>query len=147
MENLWHNEGKSMVKRYLLMSALSHGIFSNIPEKDFLSLLDKGEARASKVIDFVGFKKGDVAKAAGVPPSSVRYDERMPQILKDKLREWANLFNLVAQFFGGDPIKTALWFKTANPMLGDISPRDMIRFGRYQKLLKFILDALSENQH
>ncbi len=77
----------------------------------------------------------------------VRYDERMPQILKDKLREWAILFNLVAQFFEGDPIKTALWFKTVNPMLGGISPRDMIRFGRYQKLLKFILDALSENQH
>lgn len=129
------------------MSALSYSIFSNLPEKDFLSLLDKGEARASKVIDFVGFKKEDVSKAAGIPSASVRYDERMPKILKDKLREWAILFNLVAQFFEGDPIKTALWFKTANPMLGGISPRDMIRFGRYQKLLKFILDALSENQH
>lgn len=30
------------------MSALSHDIFSNIPEKDYLSLLEKGEARASK---------------------------------------------------------------------------------------------------
>ena len=129
------------------MSALSHDIFSNIPERDFLSLLDKGEARASKVIEFVGFKKEDVSKAAGVPSSSVRYDERMPQILRDRLREWANLFNLVAQFFEGDAIKTALWFKTANPMLGGISPRDMIRFGRYQKLLKFILNALSENHH
>lgn len=128
------------------MSALAHDIFSNIPERDFLSLLDKGEARPSKVIEFVGFKKEDVSKAAGVPASSVRYDERMPQILKDRLREWANLFNLVAQFFKGDAVKTALWFKTANPMLGGISPRDMIRFGRYQKLLKFILNAISENQ-
>lgn len=129
------------------MSALNRDIFSNIPEKDYLSLLVKGEARASKVIDFVGFKKNDVSKAAGIPSSSVRYDERMPQILKDRLREWANLFNLVAQFFEGDAVKTALWFKTTNPMLGNISPRDMIRFGRYQKLLKFILDALSENSH
>lgn len=128
------------------MSALPHDIFSNIPEKDFLSLLDKGEARPSKVIEFVGFKKEDVSKAAGVPASSVRYDERMPQILKDRLREWANLFNLVAQFFKGDAVKTALWFKTPNPMLGGISPRDMIRFGRYQKLLKFILNAISQNQ-
>ena len=128
------------------MGALAHDIFSNIPERDFLSLLDKGEARPSKVIEFVGFKKDDVSKAAGVPASSVRYDERMPQILKDRLREWANLFNLVAQFFKGDAVKTALWFKTVNPMLGDISPRDMIRFGRYQKLLKFILNAISENQ-
>ena len=128
------------------MSALAHDIFSNIPERDFLSLFDKGEARPSKVIEFVGFKKDDVSKAAGVPASSVRYDERMPQILKDRLREWANLFNLVAQFFKGDAVKTALWFKTVNPMLGDISPRDMIRFGRSQKLLKFILNAISENQ-
>jgi uncharacterized protein (DUF2384 family) len=129
------------------MGALNHNIFSNIPKKDYLSLLDKGEARASKVIEFVDFRKDDVAKAVGVPSNSVRYDERMPQILKDRLREWANLFNLVAQFFEGDAIKTALWFKTTNPMLGDITPRDMIRYGRYQKLLKFIHNALSENQH
>ena len=127
------------------MSALSHGIFSTIPDKDYLSLLNKGEARPSKVIEFVNFRKEDVSKAVGVPQSSIRYDERMPQILKDRLREWANLFNLVAQFFKGDAEKTALWFKTTNPMLGNITPRDMIRYGRYQKLLKFILDALSEN--
>lgn len=109
--------------------------------------LIKGEARAPKVIEFVGFKKEDVSKATGVPSNSIRYDERMPQILKDRLREWANLLNLVAQFFEGDASKTALWFKTSNPMLGNITPRDMIRFGRSQKLLKFILNALSENQH
>jgi hypothetical protein len=112
-----------------------------------LVFFEKGEARASKVIEFVDFKKEDVSRAVGVPQSSVRYDERMPQILKDRLREWANLFNLVAQFFKGDAGKTALWFKTTNPMLGNITPRDMIRYGRYQKLLKFILNALSENQH
>lgn len=128
------------------MGALSQNVFSNIPKHDYLSLLEKGEARASQVIGFVGFRKDDISKATGVPPSSIRYDERMPQILKDRLREWANLFNLVAQFFEGDPTKTAIWFKTSNPMLGNISPRDMIRFGRYQKLLKFILNALSENK-
>lgn len=127
------------------MSALNHNIFSNIPQKDYLSLFNKGEAKSSKVIDFIDFKKDDVAKATGVPSNSVRYDERMPQILKDRLREWATLLNLVAQFFEGDVEKTALWFKTPNPMLGDISPRDMIRFGRHQKLCKFILNALSEN--
>lgn len=128
------------------VSALIHGIFSNIPKEDYLSLLEQGEARAPKVIEFVGFKKADVAKATGISSTSIRYDARMPQILKDRLREWANLLNLVAQFFEGDVAKTALWFKTPNPILGNISPRDMIRFGRYQKLLKFILNALSENQ-
>lgn len=129
------------------MSALGHhDIFSNIPREDYLSLLNKGEAYSSKVIDFVGFKKEDVAKATGVPLQSIRYDGRMPQILKDRVREWANLLNLVAQFFDGDVAKTALWVKTTNPMLGNISPRDMLRFGLYKKLLKFVLNALSENQ-
>ncbi|MFI5343589.1 MAG: hypothetical protein ACHQUC_05140 [Chlamydiales bacterium] len=128
------------------MSALRSDIFSNIPNRDYLSLFKKGEARAPEVVDFVGFRKDDIAKATGIPSNSIRYDERMPQILKDRLREWANLFNLVAQFFEGDATKTALWFKTSNPMLGNISPRDMIRFGRYKKLLNYILNALSENK-
>ncbi len=126
--------------------SLGRNIFSNIPNKDYLSLFNKNEAYPSKVVDFVGFKKMEVAQATGVPFNSIRYDEKMPQILKDRLREFATLFNLVAQFFEGDAAKTALWFKTPNPILGNISPRDMIRFGRYQKLLKFILNALSENQ-
>ena len=128
------------------MGALNHDLFSNIPKKDYLCLLNKGEVRAAKIIDFMEFRKDDVAKAAGVPTNSVRYDKRMPHMLRDRLIEWANLFNLVAQFFEGDPIKTELWFKTSNPMLGDITPRDMIRYGRSQKLLRFIINALAENQ-
>ena len=128
------------------MSGLSRDIFSNIPKKDYLSLFAKREAYPHKVVDFVGFKKEEVSQATGVPSNSIRYDDRMPQILKDRLRELATLFNLVAQFFEGDAEKTALWFKTPNPILGNISPRDMIRFGRYKKLLKFILNAISENQ-
>lgn len=132
------------------MSALSsrsnRDVFSNIAKKDYLSLFDKGEARAPKVVDFLGFKKEEVAQATGVSTNSIRYDERMPQILKDRLREFATLLNLVAQFFEGDVEKTTLWFKIPNPILGNISPRDMIRFGRYKKLFKFICDALSENQ-
>jgi hypothetical protein len=34
-----------------------------------------------------------------------------------------------------------LWFKTRNPLLGDISPRDMIRLGRFERLRKFIINA------
>jgi hypothetical protein len=52
---------------------------------------------------------------------------------------------LVAQFFDGDAAKTALWFKTPNPLLGNLSPRDMIRYGRYDRLRRFVLDALDEN--
>ena len=64
---------------------------------------------------------------------------------QDRIQEWAVALNLVAQFFR-DEQKTVLWFKTPNPLLGDIAPRDMIRIGRFKKLRQFILQALSENE-
>ena len=42
----------------------------------------------------------------------------------------------------GDTDKTVLWFKARNPLLGDISPKEMIRLGRYERLRKFIINAL-----
>ncbi len=78
--------------------------------------------------------------------SSVRYDEKIPTELHERIKEWAILLNLVAEHFKGDATKTTLWFTTPNPLLGNISPRDMIRFGRYKKLFKFIFNALAENK-
>jgi len=51
----------------------------------------------------------------------------------------------VVGFFEGDVAKTALWFRLPNPLLGDLSPRDMIRYGRYAKLQQFVVEALAEN--
>lgn len=51
----------------------------------------------------------------------------------------------VVEFFDGDTSRAALWFWLPNPLLGDISPRDMIRYGRYAKLQEFVTDALTEN--
>ena len=48
-------------------------------------------------------------------------------------------------FFEGDVAKTALWFRLPNPLLGDVSPRDMIRYGRYARLQEFVVEALAEN--
>jgi hypothetical protein len=39
----------------------------------------------------------------------------------------------------------ALWLKTRTPLSGDIAPRDMIRYGRYEKLRRFIMNALEDN--
>jgi uncharacterized protein (DUF2384 family) len=69
----------------------------------------------------------------------------MPRELQDRLLEWAVALSLVAQFFK-DEQKTVLWFKTPNPLLGDMTPRDMIRVGRFRKLRRFIQNALSENE-
>ncbi len=121
-------------------------IFSTIPDKDYLGF-DLGTTMDyQKVVKFTELEKKDVSRATGIPVSSIRYeDEKMPKELKDRLTEWANLFNLVAGYFQGDARKTALWFKMANPLLGNIPPRDMIRFGRYKKLISFVFNSLNEN--
>jgi len=121
-------------------------LFENIPKQDYLRLFTSGETDYQKVVKLLDFKKKDVARASNVAVHSVRYDPpKMPQELADRIQEWAVALNLVAQFFK-DPQKTVLWFKTPNPLLGDITPRDMIRIGRFKKLQKFILNAISDNE-
>ena len=119
--------------------------FQTVPT-DHLSLLQGTQPKPKPILKFMDFKKEDIAKATGVPQSSIRYDEKMPAELAERLREWAVLINHVAGFFGGDADKTALWFMTPNPLLGNMPPRDLIRFGRSKKLLSFILNALAENK-
>ena len=101
--------------------------------------------KAEEVADFLDLKKADVAKIAGVSLASVRFDQKIPKQVRDRLMEAANLCALVAQYFDGDASKTALWFKTPNLMLGNVPPRDMIRLGRYDKLRRFVMEALEEN--
>ena len=74
--------------------------------------------------------------------SAVRYDGHIPDQVRVRLEEIAATINLVAKQFDGDTAKTASWFKARNPLLGDVSPRDMIRLGRYQRLRSFIMQAM-----
>ena len=62
------------------------------------------------------------------------------------LKVHSEMTNLVLDFFKGDQKKTVLWFKTQNPLLGNISPNEMIARGREKKLLKFIKTLLDENK-
>jgi hypothetical protein len=122
-------------------------IFSTVPDKDYLGFDSGSTIDFQKVVKFAGLEKKDVSRATGIPVSSVRYEEeKIPRELKDRLTEWANLFNLVAGYFNGDAKKTSLWFKMTNPLLGNITPRDMIRIGRYKKLVSFVLNSLNENR-
>ena len=59
---------------------------------------------------------------ASVSVKSVRYDDAIPEQVRDRLAEIANTMNLVASTFDGDVAKAATWFLTRNPMLGDVSP-------------------------
>jgi len=120
-------------------------IFGTVPDRDYLGFWADQTLKSRAVADFLDLDKRTVAKLSGVAPASVRFDQKIPKEVLDRLQEIANICGLVAQFFDGDVAKTALWFKTKNPLLGDISPRDMIRYGRYDKLRRFIMNALEDN--
>ena len=130
-----------------MMPSMHSDIFSTVAKEDYLSLFQNNQKpKYQNVVNLLELKSKDVAKAAGVPQSSVRYDEKMPDELQARIREWAILLNLVAGHFHGNGDKTVLWFTVTNPMLGGVSPRDMIRFGRYKKLFSFVVNALAENK-
>ncbi len=125
-------------------STATQRLFDTVP-KDQFHLFKGGMPDAKQVTQkYLHFKKEDVAAAANVPIGSVRYDDRMPEALLARATEWAIAINLVGSFFK-DQKRTIIWFQTSNPSLGNISPKEMIRRGRSQKLLSFIQTALSEN--
>lgn len=120
--------------------------FGNVASEDVLRFMEDGDLNYRQVSEFLGFDKEELSKIAHLRKSSVRLDERIPKDLKDRLTEIANICNLVAGYFDGDAEKTALWFRVPNPMLGGVSPRDMLRLGRYQRLSGYIQRALTQNQ-
>jgi hypothetical protein len=125
---------------------MSPSVFSTVPDKDYLKLFKGDEPDYDKVVKFTHFKKDEISKATGISVSSIRYDKNIPQELRDRFIEWGNLLNLVAGFFNPDVHKTALWFTVQNPLLGNMSPRDMIRIGRYKRLMAFVVNAIEENR-
>ena len=120
-------------------------LFANVPSRDYLGFWADQTLQAKTVADFMDFDRREVARVAGVSSASVRWDQKIPREVLDRLTEIAVVCSLVAQFFEGDAVKTKLWFQTRNPLLGNLSPRDMIRHGRYEKLRRFVMDALVEN--
>ena len=127
------------------MNSVAPILFSNIPKKDPIGLFKGGETDYKETVRMLKFRNEDVAVASNLPKTKVRYDQKMPAELKQRITEWAIAISLVASFFN-DVDKTMLWFQAPNPMLGNVSPRDMIRLGRFKKLFKFIQTALDENQ-
>lgn len=120
-------------------------LFSNVARKDYLELFDQGEPRVERVAHLLDFGEKEIAQAAGLPIKKVHLDEKPPAEISERLKEWAVALNLVAQFFDGDAEKTSLWFTVPNPLLGGVTPRDMLRLGRFRRLHQFVIDALAEN--
>lgn len=127
------------------MNSTPPSLFRTVPEEDYFHLFSEGVPDGEKVVKLLKYRKEDVSVAANVPVASVRYDEKMPIELKERLVEWATALNLVAGFFKNND-KAILWFCIPNPLLGGMSPRGMIQVGRFKKLLNFIQTALDENQ-
>lgn len=120
-------------------------LFNSVPDKDIGKFFKNGEVDGQRVVEALRFKKEDVSVASGVPITSIRYDAKMPLELRERMVEWATAINLVGSHFN-DLDKTMLWFQVSNPLLGGMAPRDLIRVGRFKKLLKFIQTALDENK-
>ncbi len=120
-------------------------VFTNLP-KDPFDLFQKGNnIKGERIVKILQYKKKEFYQASGVKLSLIRYDKKMPKELKERMIEWATALNLVADFFQ-DNDKTIRWFFTPNPCLGEQTPRNMIRIGRAKQLMRFIRNALSENE-
>jgi predicted nucleotidyltransferase len=119
--------------------------FQTVPKRDHLGFWADGTLNARKVADFLGLDKKEVARITGVAASSVRFDHKTPIEVRERLEEIANTISLVAQCFDEDATRTAVWFRTKNPLLGEVAPRDLIRAGRYETLRRFVLEALKES--
>jgi hypothetical protein len=108
---------------------------------DVLGFYRGGRADYKRVAELVKLSKGDLSKIGKVSKASVRFDDSIPASVAERLREIANIANLVAEFFDGDAHKVGLWFELPNPQLGNVSPRTMIRGDRYKRLSNFVLEA------
>jgi hypothetical protein len=118
-------------------------LFETMP-KDYMAFGHGEHFDARRVPEMLDLNKQDVSRIASVSVKSVRYDDAIPLQMRERLEEIANTINMVAQAFNGDINKTVSWFRARNPLLGDVSPKDMIRLGRYERLRKFIINAMME---
>ena len=128
------------------MSAPQQSLFSNVHQTDPLKFWSNHGLDYGRLADFLDLDTNALSKIGGVSKGSVRFDARIPKELKERLEQIAVICTLVAEYFEGDVQKTALWFKIPNPSLGEVTPRDMIRYGRYKKLLKFIMESRQANE-
>ena len=117
-------------------------LFSSIPEGDLFGLKGKNGYDFRKTASFLGLNRRNIAKAAKISEQSVRYDERTPADLKDFFMKIISVICIVAKQFDYDKENTKLWFNMPNPMLGGVSPVQMIILGKYGKLMKFIQRSL-----
>lgn len=62
------------------------------------------------------------------------------------IREQQEIIKLVMKNMNWDAAKATLWYVTANPFLGNVSPSTLVSMGRGHKVLAFIHGTHEENQ-
>jgi predicted nucleotidyltransferase len=116
-------------------------LFRTVPGQDYLQFWQSGLFQPQRVARFLGFGKVDLAQLVGVSPASVRFDDKAPRILRERLMDIAATCELVAQAFDGNATKTALWFATLNPHLANLSPCELLRRGEHGAVQRHVLEA------
>lgn len=116
-------------------------LFDTVPARDYLQFWQSGRFQPQRVARFLGMSKACLAQLAAVAPASVRFDDKAPRVLRERLMDMAATCELVAQAFDGNTTKTALWFMTSNPALGNLSPCELLRQGGQEVLQRQVLEA------
>jgi hypothetical protein len=119
-------------------------LFSTVPQQDYLQFWQSGLFQPQRVAKFLGLSKSELALLAGVAPASVRFDAKAPRVLRERMMDLAATCALVAEAFAGNAIMTKLWFMTANPQLGNLSPCDLLRRGDREALQRQVLAAIAD---
>ncbi len=120
-------------------------ILDTVAKRDHLKLRVDSKLNYKKIADMVELSKPDLSGMIDIKIARIRFDKQIPRPLRKRLEEIGNILNLVGGYFDGDVYRTALWFSTKNPGLGNISPRNMIRMNRHNNLRNFILAAREEH--
>jgi hypothetical protein len=118
-------------------------LFGTVPQRDHLQFWQSGLFQPQRVARFLGLSKRELAVLAGVAPASVRFDDKAPRVLRERLMDLAATCTLVAEAFDGNATKTQLWFLTANPQLNNLSPCDLLRRGDREILQRQVTAALA----
>ena len=126
------------------MSAEVADIMATVARTDPLHLHDNHGMNYRRVAEIVNLNRNDLSHMTAVKLDRVRFDRQIPKAIRIRLEEIANIISLVAEYFDGNAERTALWFRTKNPALGDTSPQDMLRMNRHNNLRSFILSAREE---
>lgn len=119
----------------------NHPVGSNIgtgaPGRDWLGFGVGAEFQPSRLAEWLALGTEDLARLADYP-----HGDAAAVPVRKHLIEVAAMCNLVAEIFDGDIGKAKAWFKAVNPLLGGVTPCDMIRLGRFERLRKFIGSSL-----